>query len=185
MTLSPSPSWGGTADAKHRQGGVRMGENSDTDKARAMRKALTPPEARMWLFLKALRSTGCHFRRQVPFRGYFLDFACHTNRLVIEVDGSSHQDRGDHDARRDAVLAREGYRTLRFTNHAIRDEFHFVQDAITAALKTSPSPSWGGTAKRSEARVGPCEAEGDGVGGYEPHPDRFAVFPPHKGEGEK
>lgn len=132
-----------------------MGVNSETAKARAMRKALTPPEARMWLLLKSLRSQGCHFRRQVPFRGYFLDFACHTNRLVIEVDGGSHQERREHDSRRDSVLSREGYRTLRFANQAIRDEFHFVEDAIMAALAdTHPT-------LRASPAVPPHEGEGE------------------------
>ena len=121
-----------------------------------MRKALTPPEARMWVFLKLLRSQGHHFRRQVPFRGYFLDFVCHAQRLVIEVDGRSHQERGEHDAVRDAVLAKEGYRTMRFTNMAIRDEFHFVQAAVETALSTT-NPTL------SSLR---------------------ADIPPHKGEGE-
>lgn len=120
-----------------------------------MRKALTPPEARMWLLLKSLRSSDRHFRRQVPFRGYFLDFACHKSRLVIEVDGLSHLDRGAHDARRDGVLAREGYRTLRFTNQAIRDEFHLVEDAIVAALAAA-SPTL-----RASPAVPPHEGEGE------------------------
>ncbi|RYF25757.1 MAG: DUF559 domain-containing protein [Comamonadaceae bacterium] len=58
-------------------------------RAREMRKALTPPEARLWACLKRLRAEGFHFRRQAPFRGYFLDFVCHGRRLVIEVDGQS------------------------------------------------------------------------------------------------
>ena len=47
---------------------------SETDRARAMRKAMTPPEARMWANLKRLRGEGFHFRRQAPFKGYYLDF---------------------------------------------------------------------------------------------------------------
>jgi very-short-patch-repair endonuclease len=45
----------------------------------------------MWSFLKRLRAEGFHFRRQAPFRGYFLDFVCHAQRLVIEVDGRMHE----------------------------------------------------------------------------------------------
>ncbi|WP_296176018.1 DUF559 domain-containing protein [uncultured Brevundimonas sp.] len=57
-------------------------------KARAMRKALTPPEARLWVQLKLLRTRGFHFRRQTPLRGYILDFVCFDRRLVVEVDAS-------------------------------------------------------------------------------------------------
>ena len=126
-----------------------------TVRARAMRKALTPPEARMWLALKRLRAEGYHFRRQVPFRGYFLDFACHSHRLVIEVDGRSHETRWEHDRIRDAVLAREGYRTMRFSNVDVRDNFADVMDGVRAALAaTDPTL----TASRS---VPPHEGEGE------------------------
>ena len=43
-------------------------------KAREMRKAMTPAEARPWVALRSLRSEGLHFRKQAPFRGYYLDF---------------------------------------------------------------------------------------------------------------
>ncbi len=94
-----------------------------------MRKALTPPEARLWVCLKRLRAHGYHFRRQAPFRGYFLDFVCNSRRLVIEVDGVSHACRLDHDTVRDAVLAREGFRTIRFSNASVRDHLDEVMNA--------------------------------------------------------
>ncbi len=110
----------------------------------------------MWTFLKTLRADGFHFRRQAPFRGYFLDFVCHDRRLVIEVDGASHEHRESQDRTRDGVLAREGYRTMRFLNADIRDSFDGVAATIRAAL-----------AAHSPTRA----------------PLRSAV-PPHKGEGE-
>ena len=111
-------------------------------KARSMRKALTPPEARLWAFLKRLRAEGFHFRRQAPFRGYFLDFVSHGRRLVIEVDGGSHEYRLEHDRTRDAVLAREGYRTIRIPNTAIRDNLEGVMSQIRDALSAAaPHPS--------------------------------------------
>lgn len=130
--------------------------DTPTHAARAMRKALTPPEARMWAFLKTLRAEGFHFRRQVPFRGYFLDFACHAQKLVIEVDGASHQHRVDHDRTRDAVLAREGYRTMRFYNADIRDDFDGVTAVVRSAL-TSDSP----TRASLRSAVPPHEGEGE------------------------
>jgi len=130
--------------------------NPTTGQARAMRKSLTPPEARLWSFLKALRSEGFHFRRQAPFRGYFLDFVCHNRRLVIEVDGASHEHREAHDRTCDGILSREGYRTMRFLNADLRDHFDGVAATIRSVL-TAHSPTRA--------------------------PLRSAV-PPHKGEGE-
>jgi very-short-patch-repair endonuclease len=99
-----------------------------------MRKALTPPEARMWVCLKRLRAEGFHFRRQAPFRGYFLDFVCNSRRLVIEVDGASHDARWEHDEVRDAVLSREGFKTVRFSNASVRDNLDAVMERVRAEL---------------------------------------------------
>ena len=124
-------------------------------KAREMRKALTPPEARLWVQPRRFREAGFPFGRKTAFGGYFLDFVCLRSRLVIEVDGRTHETRIEHDRTRDAVLLREGFKTVRFTNEDVRDHIDWVMDRIRAEL-------------------------GAGV----PHPDRFAIVPPHEGEGD-
>ncbi|PZU59021.1 MAG: endonuclease domain-containing protein [Brevundimonas sp.] len=108
-----------------------------------MRKTMTPPEARMWVNLKRLRAQGYHFRRQAPFRGYFLDFVCFERRLVIEVDGQHHGEEAQalHDARRDATLATEGFLTLRFDNPSIRDHIGDVMDHVLRTLQARPTRS--------------------------------------------
>jgi len=112
-------------------------------RARAMRKALTPAEARLWVALRALRAEGLHFRRQAPLRGYILDFACADRFLIVEVDGSSHDDddRARRDRVRDAVLAREGWRTLRYTNLAVRDELAAVVEDVRMHCLALPTRS--------------------------------------------
>ena len=95
-----------------------------------MRKALTPPEARLWLALRPLRAQGYHFRRQHPFHGYFLDFVCLSRGLVIEVDGASHEHRADWDRRRDAALLAHGLRTLRIPAVDVRDHLTEVMEMI-------------------------------------------------------
>ena len=130
---------------------------SETDRARAMRKTMTPPEARMWANLKRLRGEGFHFRRQAPFKGYYLDFVCFKRRLVIEVDGQVHQldEQIRHDRIRDAVLAKEGFVTLRFDNAAIRDNIDDGMDFVVARLKNCP------TLASLRAAVPPHEGEGE------------------------
>ncbi len=59
------------------------------ERARELRKQMTPQETRLWLRLRALRPQGLHFRRQSPLKGYFLDFVCFERRLVVEIDGAS------------------------------------------------------------------------------------------------
>lgn len=58
--------------------------------ARSFRKRPTVAEARLWKELKGLRAQGFHFRRQVPVDSFIVDFACFGQRLIIEVDGSQH-----------------------------------------------------------------------------------------------
>lgn len=113
-----------------------------TDRARAMRKTLTPPEARLWRALKPLRSEGWRFRRQAPFRGYFVDFVCFGGRLAVEVDGAHHHDSDQilRDAVRDGVLAREGFATLRIPGLDIRDNLEGVVQLIRDRLCVGSPP---------------------------------------------
>jgi very-short-patch-repair endonuclease len=110
-------------------------------KSRAMRKALTPPEARLWLALRPLRAQGFHFRRQHPFHGYFLDFVCLSRGLAVEVDGASHEHRAEWDARRDAVLLANGLRTLRIPAVDVRDHLTEVMEMIVRELEAAPTRS--------------------------------------------
>jgi very-short-patch-repair endonuclease len=97
---------------------------------------MTEPEVILWSRLKRLRADGFHFRRQAPFRGYYLDFVCFSLRIVIEVDGGGHGTNAQeaHDAVRDEVLQREGFRVLRFWNGAVRQNLAGVMDSILMAL---------------------------------------------------
>src|SRR5262245_56253841 len=57
-----------------------------TSRARLLRKDGTKAEALLWMELKAKRLGGYHFVRQLPIGNYIADFACRTQRLVVEVD---------------------------------------------------------------------------------------------------
>ena len=112
-------------------------------RARALRAAATPPERQLWAWLRTLRAQGHHLRRQAPFRGYILDFVCYRSRLVIEVDGAHHGTEAQqaHDAKRDAILAREGFRTIRFQATDILTNLEGVATAIEAALESGKDGS--------------------------------------------
>jgi very-short-patch-repair endonuclease len=76
------------------------------------------------------------FRRQVPLLGRFIaDFLAPARRLVIEVDGGYHVERARADARRDAVLARAGYRVLRFEAELVVRDVEAVLDLIFTPLE--------------------------------------------------
>lgn len=109
------------------------------DRARQMRSAMSEPEVILWSQLKRLRERGFHIRRQAPFKGYYLDFVCYARRVVIEVDGFQHgEDRqADHDAVRDRVLERHGFRVLRVWASDVRYELDWVMDQIVGTLEAA------------------------------------------------
>ena len=102
---------------------------------------MTEPEVWLWGRLKRLHALGYHFRRQRPFKGYYLDFVCIDRLLAVELDGSHHNEplQAEHDGVRDAVLARAGYRVMRFPNSAVRQRIDGVMDEIMQALEDRPS----------------------------------------------
>jgi very-short-patch-repair endonuclease len=117
------------------------GMRSEVQRARQFRSAMSEPEAMLWSRLKRLRERGFHVRRQAPVRGYYLDFVCYTRRLAIEVDGSQHGDemQSEHDAVRDRIFERQGFRVMRISSGDIRCDLTSVMDGIVLALEATPS----------------------------------------------
>jgi len=113
-------------------------------RAKQLRQTMTPAETLLWRHLKANRTGGLGFRRQVPFRNYIADFACLSARLIVELDGKSHDFEAQQkaDEARDAFFLKEGFRVLRFTNRDVASNLEGVVEAIrlATASHTSSSP---------------------------------------------
>ncbi|HYQ45272.1 MAG TPA: DUF559 domain-containing protein [Polyangiaceae bacterium] len=104
------------------------------ERARGMRASLTPAEALLWARIRGGR-LGVVFRRQVPLLGRFIaDFLAPAERLVVEVDGGYHAEQDRADARRDAVLARAGYRVLRLAAALVVRDIEAATALVRAAL---------------------------------------------------
>lgn len=101
--------------------------------ARALRKNSTLTEVVLWQHIKK-RAFGVQFHRQVPMLKYIVDFYCHEIGLAIEVDGSSHDHKYLHDAKRQGKLEREGVKFLRFTNEEILKHLFSVLLVIEARV---------------------------------------------------
>jgi very-short-patch-repair endonuclease len=87
--------------------------------ARGQRKASVNAEAVVWRALRDRRCGDFKFRRQVPIGNYIADFICFEKRLIVEVDGTSHGARSQHDAVRDEWFRSEGFRVLRISNDLV------------------------------------------------------------------
>src|SRR5580658_1955732 len=98
------------------------------ERAKQLRRQLTPPEARLWVALRRKGADGLRFRRQHPIGPYVLDFHCDAAKLCLEVDGYAHTtgDQMRRDVRRDAWLAALGIRTFRVAAEDVRDELEGV-----------------------------------------------------------
>jgi very-short-patch-repair endonuclease len=104
------------------------------ERAKRLRRDMTPAEHLLWRALRTNRLAGAHFRRQQVIAGFIADFYCHAARLVIELDGGVHASRGEYDAERDGVLAAHGLRVVRFTNDEVRRDLPAVLTRIEAAV---------------------------------------------------
>src|SRR5271169_2597608 len=114
------------------------------NRAKQLRRAMTPAETLLWRYLKADRIEGLGFRRQVPFRNYIADFVCLSVKLIVELDGVSHdfEERQRADRNRDVFFVSEGFQVLRFTNEQVMTNLEGVVEAIrqVASSRASGSP---------------------------------------------
>ncbi|MNL40267.1 hypothetical protein D3C87_1626050 [compost metagenome] len=109
-----------------------MADSISYERARQMRRALTPPEAQLWNQLKGRGLEGLKFRKQHPVGPYILDFYCAEAKLAVEVDGMIHgdPDQARHDARRTEWLAERGIAVLRVQASDVHAELEGVLNAI-------------------------------------------------------
>lgn len=85
--------------------------------ANRLRKTMTFSEVKFWNQLKNFQMMGYDFDRQRPILNYIVDFYCKELRLVIEVDGITHQfdDAILKDLSRDEYLGKYGISVLRIS----------------------------------------------------------------------
>ncbi len=98
-----------------------------------LRKNQTPQELVLWFYLKG-KNMGVKFRRQHGIGTYIADFYCKEKNLVIEIDGSQHQDANEYDAKRDAYFQSLGIQVLRFWNNEINTNIEGVLMKIRGYL---------------------------------------------------
>jgi very-short-patch-repair endonuclease len=100
---------------------------------RGLRSRQTDAERKLWVAVRDRRLSGFKFVRQEAIGPFIVDFVCRDKRLVVEVDGGQHADSAE-DAARDAFLAGEGYRVMRFWNHDVLSNRDGVLTVILEAL---------------------------------------------------
>ena len=112
--------------------------------AKSLRREQTPPEAKLWRILRGRRLGGYKFRRQYPIGRFITDFYCHEVRLIIELDGASHENQIAYDLARSQWLASSGYQVMRFSNQQLNENVEAVGRMILircVELGKTPHPS--------------------------------------------
>ena len=107
-------------------------------RARHMRNNPTEPDKRLWRNLSNGQLNGHKFRRQSVI-GYFIaDFVCPQGKLIVEVDGDTHDEAKDRV--RDDILGEHGYRVIRVTNQDVMTNMDGVLMFVSEALRSDDSP---------------------------------------------
>ena len=102
-------------------------------RARELRHQDVPAGRILWQRLRNRQLDGLKFRRQVSVGPFFADFLCAELKLIIELDGASHDVRIVRDVTRTQWLETSGYRVVRFRNADVFEHTDAVLEEILRA----------------------------------------------------
>lgn len=114
------------------------GEGFAKRQAKHLRHDMTEAETVLWQAIRGKKFEDYKFRRQVAIGIYIADFVCFAKRLIVEVDGSQHED-SLHDEKRDAWLRSQDFKVLRLWNSGVLEDLDGALMTILDSL-TLPSP---------------------------------------------
>jgi imidazole glycerol-phosphate synthase subunit HisF len=106
-------------ESKNNINNMHFGASAFTfQKAEEFRINMTEAEKILWDELRNKKLDGLKFRRQHPISRFIVDFYCHSLKLVIELDGSIHNETlvRENDLNRQAEIEALGIKVLRFKN---------------------------------------------------------------------
>lgn len=108
------------------------------EKARALRKAGNLSEVLLWNKMKKKQILGFDFTRQQIIGDYIVDFHCAKLNLVIEIDGESHDYKGEYDKKRDEFLRLLGLEVLHFKDTDVKTSLDSVLMQIYQWITDNP-----------------------------------------------
>ena len=91
-----------------------------------MRKNSTLSEVLLWEQLKNKQLIGYDFHKQKPIDEFIVDFYCPKLKLVIEIDGESHDGKIQEDKTREEKLKSLGLNILRFLDSEVKQNMEGV-----------------------------------------------------------
>jgi very-short-patch-repair endonuclease len=99
---------------------------------------MTKAERKLWY--DYLRTFPHRVHRQRPIDNFIVDFYCPSLKLVIEIDGETHdnQQAQEYDLERTRILERYGLKVIRFTNQDVLGNFEGVCEEIRGVIPPTP-----------------------------------------------
>ncbi len=107
-------------------------------RARRLRERQTEAESLLWAALRANQLCNLKFRRQHPVGPFFADFACASEKLIVELDGQYHDVQFEKDKARQQYLESEGWTVVRFSNEDVLEDVNAVTISIAQILGRAP-----------------------------------------------
>ena len=106
-----------------------------THRAQELRQADFVAPKRLWAQLRNRKLDGLKFRREHPIGGYYADFACIEAKLVVELDGLSHdlEAAATRDRHREREIEAAGWHVIRFRNRDVLEDLSRVLADISKA----------------------------------------------------
>ena len=99
--------------------------------ARELRtETVSKAEKLLWKAILSRRQTGERFLRQRPIDNFIVDFFAPALGLIIEIDGSSHINKGEYDFYRQQKLESLGYEMIRFSEGEVLQNAGLVKERI-------------------------------------------------------
>lgn len=108
--------------------------------ARRLRRQLSLPEMLLWRLLR-LNRRELRFRKQHAIGPFVADFYCPAAKVVIEIDGATHNQRQDADRRRDAYMSSLGLNVIRIPAADALADPEAVADGIYRLCEAAAGPS--------------------------------------------
>ena len=125
--------------------------------SRFLRKHQTKPEEILWEQLRNRKFEGLKFKRQYPIGIFIVDFYCNKIKLVVEIDGLSHNYgyQKENDKSREEAIMSKGNVIFRNTNEEIITDIDKVLNKLRLFINSMNLTS-------SPLSPSPVKGEGDG-----------------------
>lgn len=125
------------------------GDSSSYKLAKRLRQSGSIVEKILWKIVREQsKNKEVKFRYQHPIQPYVVDFVCLPARLIVEIDGASHDTAADIDRIHQNYLENQGFCVLRFTNDEVMKDACSVANSMIETAQVRQQERWTQTPPR-------------------------------------